>query len=342
VADSPSTENSTSTGGAPAPEVLKPRSNDTPVPETPDKPATPIKRGNYRPSHKATFIGLAVVGVILAFNAVIIGFVLKGGNKSDGKNNDASVTISQAALDKLGVNRSSVGDLGVQLVVNPDSKFNGKLTVGGDTSIGGQLKLNNKLFAADASFTQFESGTAALNTLNVNSDTTLSKLSLRNDFTVSGKTTLQGPLTVNQLLTVNGGLNLTGNLAVGGILSVNTFRATSLTADNGLTFGGHVVTKGSSPGVSRGSATGSNGTVSISGNDASGTIGVNIGVGASAGTLVSVTFNRAYGETPHVVVTPVGRGVGSFYVNRTATGFSISVEAGLSPGGYGFDYIVQQ
>jgi hypothetical protein len=340
VADSPSPENNDSN---PAPEVLKPRAaEDTPAVDAAAKPVEPIKRGSYRPSHKATFIGLAAVGAILLFNAAVIGFVLKGGGKSDDKNNEASVTISQAALDKLGVNRSSVGDLGVQLVVNPDSKFNGKLTVSGDTSIGGQLKLNNKLLAANASFTQFEAGTAALNTLNVNSDSTLSKLSLRNDFIVNGKTNLQGSVTVNQLLTVNGGVNVAGNLAVGGILSVNTFRASALTIDNGITFGGHVITKGSAPHAVRGSATGSNGTVSISGNDASGSVAVNIGVGASAGTLISVTFNRAYGAAPHVVVTPIGRGVGSFYVNRSSSGFSISVDAGLSPGGYGFDYIVQQ
>jgi hypothetical protein len=345
MADSPSPDPSQDQS-TPAPEVLKPRSPDAAPDATgggEDKtPAKPITRGNYQPSHRATFIGLAVVVAILAVNAIAIAFVLKSGDKSDAKKDEVSITLNKNALDQLGVNKSTVGDLGIQLTVNPDAKFNGKLTVGGDASIAGQLKLNNKLFAANASLTQLESGTAALNTLNVNGAATLSTLNLRSDLLINGRSTLQGPVTLNQLLTVNAGLNVKGNVAVGGILSVNTFHASTLVVDNGITFSGHVVTKGSRPSVSKGSATGSNGSVSISGNDASGTVAVNIGVGASGGTLASVTFARAYGSTPHVVITPVGGSVGSFFINRSASGFSIHVAGGLSPGGYAFDYIVQQ
>jgi hypothetical protein len=143
------------------------------------------------------------------------------------------------------------------------------------------------------------------------------------------------------MLTVNNNANFAGNLSVGGSLSAGSFNTGKLIVANSLTVGGHLVTRGSAPSVSRGSAVGSNGTVSISGNDLSGTVAVNAGVGAGGGIVARVTFNRQYDYTPHVVVTPVGPGAHDFYVNRDSTGFSIGVGS-LSTGGHAFDYIVTQ
>jgi hypothetical protein len=108
-----------------------------------------------------------------------------------------------------------------------------------------------------------------------------------------------------------------------------------------LTIGGHVITRGNAPAVATGPGVGSNGTTSISGNDASGTVAVNTGVGAAGGLLASVTFTRAYSTTPHVIVTPVGNYV-NVYINRTVNGFTISSAGALAPAGYAFDYIVMQ
>jgi hypothetical protein len=148
---------------------------------------------------------------------------------------------------------------------------------------------------------------------------------------------------MTQLVTINNSLNVAGNLAVGGTLSARAFQASSLTSDTTLTIGGHIVTRGLAPNVGPGGgALGSNGTVSISGNDASGTIGINIGVGAGTGTLANVAFKNQYGRTPHVVVTGVGRGMGSLYVTRTAGGFSVGTNDSIAPGGYAIDYIVME
>ena len=349
MADAPSPEPKEQTAEAPAPEVLAPRSDEN-VPEEPantsDKPEQPQedakrRRLTYRPSHRATFIGLGVVVAILLINVAIIGLALKSQSK-DKKTNQDQVTISQSTLDKLGVNRSAAGDLGALLTVGPDAQFNGTLTVGKDVSIAGQLKLNSKFSATDASLTQLEAGNTSLEKLNVNGDSTVSNLNLRKDLLVTGVSRLQGPVTISQLLTVNNNLNVTGSLSIGGSLSVNNFHASTLTLDSNLTIGGHVVTRGTAPSISAGSAVGSNGTVSISGNDASGTVSINIGVGASSGRLASITFRNGYSNTPHVVITPIGAGVGSFYVNRSSSGFNINVTSGLSPGGYAFDYIVEQ
>ena len=91
-----------------------------------------------------------------------------------------------------------------------------------------------------------------------------------------------------------------------------------------------------------GGGTGSNGTATIAGNDTSGTVAVNTGVGATGGLLATITFNEKYVTTPHVVVTAVGRSVPGLYTNRTANGFTINCDGALSPAGYAFDYIVIQ
>lgn len=331
-------------GPAPEPEVLKPRTDEAfqttePSPAQPagNEPGKKPRRRPYRPSHKATFVSLAVVIIILAINAGVLVFVLKKQSKSNDQAANGQVTISQGVLDKLGVNRNSVGEAGVGLTIGPSTQFKNKVTVAGDVSIAGQLLLNSKLNAADASLTQLQAGNTSLEQLNVNGNGTISTLNLRNDLIVNGNTHLQGTVTISQLLTVANNLNVSGNLAIGGTFSVRNFTSTGT-----FTVGGHIITAGSTTSVSGGSALGSNGTVSVSGTDAAGTVAVNIGVGGGNGILANVTFGTKYSNIPHVVVSPIGLGVGSFYVNRSASGFSIGVSNGLSPAGYAFDYIVVQ
>ena len=339
MADAPSPNKQQPTE-SPAPEVLKPQA-DEPIQEPGDgangdqKPSKSHRRGTYRPSHKGTFLGLIVVVVILAVNAGIIAFVVKSQNKSKSQADQGQVTVSQDALSKLGVNRDPVGDSGIELTVNPNAKFTGNVQVGGDVSIAGQLKLNNTFSAANANLTQLQAGNTSLSQLNVNGDGTFSNLNLRSNLTVAGTTKLQGAVTVSQLLTVNNSINVSGNLAVGGTLAVGAFQATN------LILAGHVLTVGTAPAVSRGTALGSNGTVSISGNDASGTVAADAGVGATAGTVACVTFHNAYSTIPHVVISQSGPL--DAYVSRSATGFCIYDGNAMSAGsGYAFDYIVEQ
>ncbi len=347
MADKPASETKDKTSDLPEPEVLKPQtSSDSGEASTPEAAAAPKKplrsrRITYRPSHKATFIGATVVVGILALN--VGGFLWlmrdKGGEKSVDRE---SVTLSAETLDGLGVSRNAVGDLGTELTIGPDTTFNGTVTVASDVSIGGQLRLNGKFSATDASFARLEAGETALGQLNVNGDTTTSTLNLRKDLNTAGATRLQGPVTMSQLVTINNSLNVAGNLAVGGTLSARGFQASTLVSDSTLMIGGHIITRGSAPGVSpAGGALGSNGTVSISGNDVSGTIGVNVGAGAGSGCLVSVTFRQSYGTTPHVVIT--GSMPANIYLSgRTASGFTVCTASPLSPGGYFVDYIVMQ
>lgn len=327
----------------PAPELLKPKSeNESSVPEsasntTKSKPGLRLHRATYRPSHKATFIGLAVVAVILAINAGIITFVMRIQDKAESSTSQGQVTISSSVLDKLGVSRNTIGSSGAELTVGLNSRFSGNLAVNGNTNMSGQLNVNSKLLATDASLTKLEAGDTSLSQLNVSGDGTLSSLNLRKDLIVVGTTRLQGPVTVSQLMTVNNNMNVSGSLAVGGALSMGAFQT------NTLTVGGHITTRGSAPSVGVGPAVGNNGTVSISGNDVSGTVAVNTGTGAGNGVLAYVTFNNQFSNIPHVTIGAIGYITGAPYIlNRTASGFTIGINGALSPGGYMFDYIVMQ
>jgi len=339
------------TTGSPEPEALKPRVVDEAVsaaaPASAVHPtATPAtgkrpKHRNYRPSHKATFIGAAVVIIILVVNAGILAFVLKNQSKTIELGANGAVTVSPSVLKKLGVSSSTLGNPGVQLVVDPDAQFKGKLSVAGNVNVSGQVQLNNKLTGTDASLTQLEAGNTALSQLNVNGSSTLSNLNLRNGLVVTGSTQLQGTVTISQLLTVNNSLNVSGNLSIGGTLSVNTFSARNIVSTGSIGIGGHIITSGPTPSVGPGPGLGTNGTVSISGNDTAGTVSVNIGVPSGNGVAAQVAFHNQYATTPHVVVTAVDGSAAGFYITRNSSGFNIVV-VNLPPGGYAFDYIVEQ
>lgn len=296
------------------------------------------KRGSYKPSSRATFIGLAVVGLIVAVNIAVIAFVMKGQSDTEQVNRE-TVTLSAETLSQLGMTKTAVNNEGTELVVGPDAKFNGTLTVASDVKIAGTLNLNNTFESASARIGALEAENLQSNQLNVNGDGSISTINVRNGLNVAGATNLQGTVTMSQLLTVNNNVNIVGSLAVGGTLSVRNFQASSLTSDTTLTIGGHIITRGDAPAVTPGGGIGAAGTVSISGSDSAGTVAVNTGTGASGGLLASVAFTRAYSKTPRVVVTTIG-GYVNLYITRTANGFSIYSAGALAPAGYAFDYIV--
>lgn len=326
---------------APAPVVLQPRTDNDGAQPAPDQTAKkPIRLGrrSFRPSHRATFIALVVIIVLIAANAGVVIVVIQRQAKTASQNKLAGVSINQDVLDQLGVSRSPIGTSSEALVVTPNSVFNGTLTVNKD------VKLSTKLSAGETNLAQLAAGNTSLTQLNVAGNSTLGDTSLRSNLNVAGISNFQGNVTITKLLTA-AGANITGNLSVGGSFSTNNFSARSLTSTSTLTIGGHIITAGSVPGIAGGGAPGPAGTVSMSGNDSAGTVVMNTGQSPSAGIIASINFRSAYGSTPHVVITPVG-GNGaplSYYVNRSATGFSIGTYNTPSTGTtYVFDYIVMQ
>jgi len=296
---------------------------------------SPKRRNTYKPSHKATFIGLSVIAIILIANAVGLAFLMKNNADAVDEQTKQGVTLSSETLNKLGVDRNPAGGANTELTIGPATKFTNKVVMGSDVNIAGQLNLNGKFSASDASFAKLQAGDTALGQLNVNGDGTISTLNLRKDLAVAGNSRLQGPVTIGNILTVNNNVNIAGSLSIGGALSVRDFQV------NNLTVGSHIITRGSAPGISAGTGVGSGGNATISGNDASGTVAVNVGVGSGGGLLATIDFQTNYSSIPHVVVTPVGRAV-DLYITRTTGGFAIYSNGALSPGGYAFDYIIMQ
>ena len=334
--------------GAPVPEVLHAQGDTTSEATSSSsttfqasKPNKSRPRTTYRPSHKATFIGLAVVAGVLAINGGVIAWLMSAQDDAAAQTARETVTLSAKTLDGLGVSRNPVGNLGTELTIGPQTTFNNDVTMGSDLTIGGKLQLKGDFSANSASFANLKAGETALEKLTVNGDVTATTLNLRKDLNVVGSLKLQGPVTMAQLLTINNSLNVAGNVSVGGVLSARNFQANSLTSGSTLTIGGHIITRGSAPNVGSGGGVGSNGTVSISGNDASGTVAVNVGSGGGNGLLAQVSFKNQYGTMPHVVITPVGR-YADVYVTRSIGGFNIYSSSSMSAGGYAFDYMVMQ
>lgn len=340
--------------GAVAPEMLKSKEGaegEAAAPDSaePGKEAengkidakTSKRRAVYKPGHRATIIGVVVVALILIVNGGIIYFIIKKQATTVKQLTQGQVTINQGVLDKLGVNRSSVGDDGVELTINPNTKFGGTVQVAKDFSIGGKLSLNGDFTAPSGAFAKLQGGDTSLTKLNVNADSSFSNVAIRSELNVTGTTRLQGPTTISSLLTANT-INVAGNLSIGGVLTANNFHTGTFTVDSILYLGGHIVTQGTSPSIVAGNALGQNGTVAVGGSDAAGTVSVAIGVGATSGTIGTVTFRVPYSSTPRVVITPIGNTFGGAYINRNARGFTIVTSSPVPPGGYAFDYIVIQ
>lgn len=303
---------------------------------------TKRKRLTYRPSHKATFLGLAVVSGFLLINVVGLWFLLQSQTETQKELVNNGVTLSSDSLAKLGVNRDTVGEA-TELTVGPNSTFKGDVTIGKNVSIGGSLQLNSDFIADSAKVTNLQAGDTKLEKINVNGDGTISTLNLRKDLNVVGTTRLQGQAIFSQLVTINNNLNVAGNLAVGGKFAAKSFEASNLVAGQLLTIGGHIVVSGSAPTFQEGStALGVGGTASVNGSDSAGTIAVNVGTGAGTGLIGSVNFHASYSSIPSVVVSPVGHPMPGLYVNRTSTSFTVSTSSALPAGSYAIDYVIMQ
>ncbi|MDL2342449.1 MAG: tail fiber domain-containing protein, partial [Patescibacteria group bacterium] len=105
-------------------------------------------------------------------------------------------------------------------------------------------------------------------------------------------------LTVTKLATfatlhVTGAVQIDGGLTVAGPTSVQD-----------ITVNGHVITAGTTPTFTALTAAGANATATVNGNDTSGTITLTTGVTPTVGDMATVTFNKAFGKTPRIIITP--------------------------------------
>jgi len=208
------------------------------------------------------------------------------------------------------------------LTIQSSAVFAGKVLIKDGLEVAGNLQIG---------------GTVGLNNLTISGTTQMGQAQVNKNLAVAGDTALQGGVTISKSLQVNGGATITGGLSAAQITT------SSLQLNSDLTLTRHIVVGGGTPGRTNGSALGSGGTSSVSGSDTAGTLQVNTGSGTGAGCFATINFTTRYNGTPRVQITPVGSAAGAidYYVNRSATNFSICT-ANAAPTGssFAFDYFV--
>ena len=253
-------------------------------------------------SHLNIYFLLFVFVLMLA--AIIVFLATRSNQKADtSKTDNTSQDLSQDTIDKLKETQNNIGDPKQTLNIESNAVFAGKVLVRDTLDVAGTIKVG---------------GSLSLPGITVSGTSTFDQVQL-NNLQVSGNTSILGTLSVQKGITVSGGGTFSGPISAPQI-TVQTFQLA-----NDLQITRHIDAGGSTPTIVAGSGIGGGGTVSVSGADTAGTVTVNTGGGTSAGLLATVTFARAFNETPHVVITPVGAAAAAtgYYITRTVNTFSI-------------------
>lgn len=169
------------------------------------------------------------------------------------------------------------------------------------------------------------------------------------DLNVGGNATIQSAANIRDSLTVGRSLTVGTNLSVNGIitaasLNVGTINISSINISGNLVFGGHIIPGGAAPAARASNAAGG-GSVTINGNDTSGTISIRTGGGPISGELAVITFRSAFNTVPKVQLTPIGEAGTNLRYFATRSSNFFSVNTGTTPAAnttYVFDYLVTQ
>jgi len=272
----------------------------------------------------------ALLGAILVVGAAG-GFFIAIGLRTPAPAKTSSTkvqTLSPAEISQLSQVGTNLGTSNQILTIGANTVFQGKVNVVSDLTLGGHLNAN---------------GPVSFPSLTIAGQTTLTNLIVQQALQINGLTNAQNGLTVQGLAAINGNLNVSGTASIGTV-SASTIAVKSLQVSGPLSVG-HLVTSGPPITFTKGGGLGGGGTVSASGNDASGTIAINIGSGATGGTLITVAFRAVYAANVHVLLTPTSdaAALARVYIVRSPSGFSVVAAAGSSLGGVmSFDYFVTQ
>ena len=173
---------------------------------------------------------------------------------------------------------------------------------------------------------------------------------IRGSLNVTGPLNARSPAILGGGVTVNGNATVSGNGSFGGSLSAGSLNIRDLSVAGTLNIAGHLAITGKNPSAAPGSEAGSGASVSVTGNDSSGTVTITTGNVATqpinvGGLLARVIFSAKFNTAPRVVITPVGQNGSSlrYYVLKTADDFTIgSSISAQSNTQYVFDYWVIQ
>jgi len=235
-----------------------------------------------------------------------------------------STTLTADALKQLANSDATVGDSGQTLTVQGNAIFSGQVLIQKDLNVAGTIRLGKELQVPQLTVSgNTNLADTQINTLQVATGSTFQgTVTIQHDLNVGGATSFSGPVTAGQITVTK--LIMSGNA--------------QLSIPNHIAFTGASPTRSANAGV-----LGGGGSASVNGSDTSGTANINTGNGPTSGCFITITFNKAYTSTPHVLVTPVESGAGqmSWYVTRTTTSFNIcSASTPPANQAFAFDYFV--
>lgn len=303
-------------GGAPPPA-------QPPSSPSPDEKPSSLQRLKNLLVQKKVLIPLVIVVILVLGGGATI--ALKGHGKKSGNSAGQSSSDNGELQDVSSADLKKFSDAFLTPSTNQTATFNA------NAIFRNNLTVEKTLTA----------GAIKTSNLNISGAVSLDSVNVGSNLFVNGGSTLQGNIEARGQLTVRGALTATnasfsGNLAVSGTLTAGSLAVSDLSVHNltvsgTLSFGGHLNPTGSTPGVSRGSASGG-GSASINGTDTSGTVNIHTGGGPSSGPLVTVSFRSPFNGVPRVIITPVTPEGGKlqYYVAQTANSFTI--QAANTPG----------
>jgi cytoskeletal protein CcmA (bactofilin family) len=278
---------------------------------------------------RALNIYLLIFGLLVIIALAVFAISYLNSRKEPDVPVTALQNLTQEQLAEIAAGDAQVGDPRYVLNVQSDAVFAGSALFRGDLNVAGSLQLGEPLTIPSITV----SGTG--NLTNIQTET----LSVADTMTVQGKVTIQSSAIIRDDLTIGGDSRVEGTLTASKISTP----ILELTGNTTLNLGSHLATDGSAPSRATGSAVGSGGTSSVSGNDAAGTVNINTGTGTAAGCFAAITFAIPFDSTPAVLITPVGDAAAAleYYITRSATGFSVCT-ANPAPTGrsFAFDYFV--
>ena len=287
--------------------------------------AEPAKKLNpLKKFFKRFNVYILLFALVLVVAGVVTAVSYLNSKKTPKQPNLGTQTLTQDDLKNLANSDATVGDTGQTLTVQGNAIFNGQVLVRSNLNVAGTIQLGGTFSVPDLTV----SHTANLSDTQVNS------------LQVAQGTTFQGLATFQKGMNVAGDSEFTGPVNFGQI-TVNKIIMSGISQ---LEIPNHLAFTGAPPGrrIDAG-VLGAGGTATINGNDNAGTININTGDNPVAGCFVTITFNRPFSSTPHVIISPVGSAAGltQYYANRDTKTFSVCTNNAALPNQvFAFDYFI--
>jgi len=306
----------------------------------PGEPGTPAAPADAKPPKKVNafkkfmkrfnlYLLLFIFIVVIAAVVSIVSYL--NSKKAPVVPGIATQQLNPETIKQLANSDVTVGGSGQTLTVQGNAVFSGQVLTKADVGIAGTLIVNTVKIGTDLTTPQITvAGRSNLNDVQTNAlqvggaATMVGTVTLQKDLNVAGTAIFSAPVTASQITVTR--LIMSGNA--------------SLQVPNHISFTGASPTRSINNSV-----LGAGGTASVNGSDTAGSININTGANPSAGCFTTLTFNQKFTSPPRIIIGPIGSGAGQtqFYVDRTATGFSVcTVNAPPANQVFGYDYFITQ